>query len=50
MKNYIILAIVIVAAILLAKFVDAFVDWNKEQACATSGGRNCGGPRVMLTR
>jgi hypothetical protein len=32
----------IVAIVLLTRFMWAFSDWNKEQACATAGGRNCG--------
>lgn len=31
----------LVAVVLLTRFMWAFADWNKEQACATSGGRNC---------
>ncbi|MGH6980294.1 MAG: hypothetical protein ACREFC_03725 [Stellaceae bacterium] len=31
----------IVAVVLLTRFMWAFSDWNKEQACATAGGRNC---------
>jgi hypothetical protein len=48
MKNYVVLALVIVAVILLGEFVFQFADWNKTQACATSGGRNCGGGRIIL--
>jgi len=32
---------VLVALVLLTRFMWAFSDWNKEQACATGGGRNC---------
>jgi hypothetical protein len=31
----------LVAVVLLTRFMWAFQDWNKEQACATGGGRNC---------
>jgi hypothetical protein len=31
----------LVAVVLLTRFMWAFSDWNKEQACATGGGRNC---------
>jgi hypothetical protein len=31
----------LVAVVLLTRFLWAFSDWNKEQACATGGGRNC---------
>ena len=34
---------VLLAVVLLTRFMWAFQDWNKEQACATGGGRNCGG-------
>ncbi|HZS81358.1 MAG TPA: hypothetical protein VFA50_00690 [Stellaceae bacterium] len=49
MKNYLVLVLVLIAAALLGEFVFAFADWNKTQACATAGGRNCA-PRVMLSR
>ncbi|MBV9522372.1 MAG: hypothetical protein JO010_06250 [Alphaproteobacteria bacterium] len=49
MKNYIVLLLAIIAVILLGEFVFQFADWNKTQACATSGGRNCGGVRNMLS-
>ena len=34
---------VLLAVVLLTRFMWAFQDWNREQACATGGGRNCGG-------
>ena len=39
-----ILAIVafIAAAILISNFLFDFYQWNREQTCATAGGRNCG--------
>ena len=49
MKNYIVLALVLAAAIALGEFVVAFADWNKMQACATAGMRNCRGAPIMLT-
>jgi hypothetical protein len=39
--NYLGVLVVIAAAILLSWFALDFADWNKEQACATSGGRHC---------
>jgi len=33
----------IVAAIVLSNFLFDFYQWNQQQSCATSGGRNCGG-------
>jgi hypothetical protein len=47
--NYLGVLAIIVAAVLLVWFVNAFVDWNKQQACATSGGRNCGVTRTYLS-
>jgi hypothetical protein len=41
-------AIAIVAILCLSAFIDAFVAWNKEQACATAGRRNCAGPPTYL--
>jgi hypothetical protein len=46
--NYIGVIIAIVAVFLLGWFVSAFSDWNRQQACATSGGRNCGVARTYL--
>jgi len=48
MNNYLAVILAIIAVILLGEFVVEFADWNKEQACASSGRRNCGGPRIML--
>lgn len=42
MRNYIVLLLVLIAVVLLGEFVVQFSDWNKEQACATAGRRNCG--------
>ena len=41
MRNYIVLVLVLVAIVLLGEFVMQFSDWNKEQACASAGRRNC---------
>ena len=38
----------IVAAIVLSQLLFEFYEWNQEQSCASSGGRNCGGGRVPL--
>ena len=46
--NYVAVVVAIIAVVLLGWFVSAFSDWNKQQACATSGGRNCGIARVYL--
>jgi hypothetical protein len=47
--NYIAVVVAIIAVVLLGWFVSAFSDWNKQQACASSGGRNCGIARTYLT-
>ncbi len=48
MNNYLAVILAIIAVILLGEFVVEFADWNKEQACASSGRRNCGAPRILL--
>jgi hypothetical protein len=32
----------LLAIVALTFFVNEFADWNKQQACATAGRRNCG--------
>lgn len=41
---------VIIAVIVLSQLLYDFYDWNQQQSCATSGGRNCGAPRVQLNQ
>lgn len=48
MKNYVILVLVLIAALALGEFVMAFADWNKMQACATAGRRGCAGPTMPV--
>jgi hypothetical protein len=48
--NYLGVLIVVAAAILLSWFALDFADWNKEQACATSGGRKCGVSHAYFSR
>jgi hypothetical protein len=43
MNNYIAVILAIIAVIVIGEFVIEFADWNKQQACATSGRRNCTG-------
>jgi len=38
----------IVAAILLSQLLFDFYEWNQEQSCASSGGRNCNGGPTSL--
>jgi hypothetical protein len=40
--KFLAIAAAIVAAVLLSNFLVDFYDWNKEQSCASTGGRNCG--------
>ena len=40
----------IIAVIALTEFLFTFYDWNRQQACATSGGRNCGGVPMPMER
>jgi hypothetical protein len=40
----------VVAALALSQLLFAFHQWNRSQACATSGGRNCGGAPTVIDR
>ena len=44
------IAAAIVVALLLSQFLFDFYEWNRTQACATSGGRNCGAAPATLAR
>jgi hypothetical protein len=48
MNNYIAIILAIVAVLLVSEFVKEFSDWNKEQACAAAGQRNCAGRPMLL--
>jgi hypothetical protein len=48
--NYLFIIGGIVAILLAAELLIEFHDWNRQQACATSGGRNCGQVRIPLNR
>ena len=48
MNNYVAVILAVIGVILVAEFVVEFADWNKEQACVSSGRRNCGGPGLLL--
>jgi hypothetical protein len=50
MKQILIVLAAVIAAVLLSQLLFAFYDWNREQACATAGGRNCGGPPMRIER
>jgi hypothetical protein len=36
--------------VLLSQLLFDFYQWNREQSCASSGGRNCAGKPVPLNR
>jgi len=47
--NYVFIIAAIVGVLVAAELLGEFHDWNRQQACATAGGRNCA-PRIMLNR
>jgi len=51
MNTKALLAIVaaIVVVIAVSQLLFAFYDWNREQACATGGGRNCA-PSIRMNQ
>ena len=50
LRQVIAIVVAIIAVILLTEFLFQFYDWNRQQACATSGGRNCGGVPTQMER
>lgn len=48
MKAALAIVAAIVAAIVLSQLLFDFHDWNRQQSCATGGGRNCGQLRTPL--
>jgi hypothetical protein len=50
MKQVLLVVAAIVAAIVLSQLLFQFYAWNQLQTCATSGGRNCAGPRTRIER
>jgi hypothetical protein len=45
--NYLFILAAIVGVLVATELLVEFHDWNRQQACATSGSRNCA-PRIML--
>ena len=41
--------VAVVAALAASQLLFEFNDWNRQQACATGGGRNCV-PRIPLNQ
>ncbi|MDE2167554.1 MAG: hypothetical protein KGJ66_14605 [Alphaproteobacteria bacterium] len=39
----------VIAVIAASQLLFAFYDWNRQQACATGGGRNCA-PSIRLNQ
>jgi hypothetical protein len=50
MKQVLIILAAVVTAVLLSQLLFEFYEWNREQTCATAGGRNCGGPPARIER
>jgi hypothetical protein len=50
MRQLLLIAAAIATAVLLTEFLFSFYDWNRMQACATAGGRNCGGTPTSIER
>jgi hypothetical protein len=50
LKQILLIIAAIAVALLLSEFLFDFYEWNQQQACATSGGRNCGGAPSTLGR
>ena len=40
---------VLVAIVVLTRFMNSFHQWDREQACAAAGARNCG-ERIQLNQ
>jgi hypothetical protein len=50
MKQILLILAAVVTAVLLTEFLFTFYEWNREQTCATAGGRNCAGPPMRIQR
>jgi hypothetical protein len=48
MKQVLIVVAAVVVAVALSQLLFEFYDWNRQQSCATSGGRGCGGASMKL--
>jgi len=40
----------VVAVLALSQLLFEFHDWNRQQECATGGGRNCGADRIQMNQ
>jgi len=50
LKQILLILAAIAVAILLSQFLFQFYEWDQEQACASSGSRNCTGGPSRLER
>jgi hypothetical protein len=50
MKYYLAIIVAIIAAVALSQLMFEFYQWDRQQSCATGGGRNCGGARIQLNQ
>ncbi|HUZ75202.1 MAG TPA: hypothetical protein VMU87_19630 [Stellaceae bacterium] len=50
MKQLLVVLAAVVAAVLLTQLLFEFHSWDREQSCATAGGRNCAGRPLPLDR
>ena len=48
--KYLAIVALIAAAVAGSQLLFSFHSWNREQACATGGGRGCAGAQVPLSR
>jgi hypothetical protein len=49
-RQVLLIVCAVVAAVLLSQLLFDFYQWNRSQACATGGGRNCGGAPTAINR
>jgi hypothetical protein len=47
--KYLAIIALVVAAIVGSQLLFSFYDWNKNQSCASAGGRNCGGGSTFFS-
>jgi hypothetical protein len=50
MRHALLILAAVAAVLLASELLVRFHDWNRQQACVTGGGRNCGAPRMFLDR
>jgi hypothetical protein len=48
LRNLLLILLAAVAVFAASELLVRFHDWNRQQACMTAGGRNCGPPRTFL--